>query len=334
MKRFELGAGRGDVAVELMESPYVDNLPPEADPVLRLIGGTPLVPLDRFAKAHRLSPRVRFLAKLEWLNPGGSVKARPALRMIRAAESTGELEPGKVLLDATSGNTGIAYALIAARRGYPVELCLPANASAERKRILTALGAQITLTDANEGSDGAIRVARQRFAEHPGYYHYLDQYNNAENPRAHYFTTGAEIWTQTGGAVTHLVVGLGTSGTAMGAGRRLKELNPDVKIVTVQPDSAFHGLEGLKRMDSVIVPGIYDAQLADTNVEVRTEMAYGLVQELARVEGLLAGVSSGAALAAALELAHALSAEDCAGMVVMIFPDAGDRYLSEHFWSL
>jgi len=296
--------------------------------VIEHIGHTPLVRLQRVGREY---PQVEFSAKAEWFNPGGSVKDRPALNMILEGERSGKLQRGRIILDATSGNTGIAYALIGAARGYRVRLCLPANASIERKRILAAYGAEIILTDPAEGSDGAIRRARKLYAEHPELYFYPDQYSNPANWQAHYQGTAAEIWEQTGGRITHFVAGLGTSGTFVGCARRLKELNPRLRAVSLQPDSPFHGLEGLKHMATAIVPGIYDAALADEDLPVRTEDAYRMVKRLAREEGLLVGVSSGAALWGALEVAKRLPRSETA-VLVMIFPDSGDKYLSERFW--
>ncbi len=296
--------------------------------VVERVGQTPLVRLGRVGREF---PHCEFHAKAEWFNPGGSVKDRPALNMILEGERSGQLKPSKILLDATSGNTGIAYALIGAARGYRVRLCLPANASLERKRILAAYGAELVLTDPAEGSDGAIRMARRLYAENPELYFYPDQYNNAANWQAHYQGTAAEIWEQTGGRITHFVAGLGTSGTFVGCARRLKELKPRVRCVSLQPDGPFHGLEGLKHMATAIVPGIYDAALADEDLPVLTEDAYRMVKRLAREEGLLVGVSSGAALWGALEVAKRMPRSESA-VLVMIFPDSGDKYLSERFW--
>jgi S-sulfo-L-cysteine synthase (O-acetyl-L-serine-dependent) len=255
------------------------------------------------------------------------VKDRPALSIVREAEQAGLMSSEKVLLDSTSGNTGIAYAMICAARGYRVKLFMPSNVSLERKRILQAYGADIVYTDPMEGSDGAIRRVRAA-AENPGLYFYANQYDNPANWRAHYHSTGPEIFEQTEGRVTHFVAGLGTSGTFMGTTRRLKELKPDVCCISVQPDSPFHGLEGLKHMPSAIKPGIYDPSLADGNVEVSTEEAYEMTLRLAREEGLLVGVSSGAAMAAALQVSKGLRE----GVIVTIFCDSGDKYLSERFW--
>jgi len=292
--------------------------------LLALIGNTPLLKLEGFTP----NPRVELYAKAEWANPGGSVKDRPALNMILAGERSGALTPGKTILDATSGNTGIAYALIGAARGYPVKLCLPKNASHERKRILRAYGAELILTDPLAGTDGAILMARQLVAENPDQYFYPDQYNNAANWRAHYETTGPEIYEQTGGCITHFVAGLGTSGTFVGVGRCLRELKPAVRLISMQPDSPYHGLEGMKHMETAIVPGIYDATLADSEMEIATEEAYALVRELARRAGWFVGVSAAANVAAALKVAQTLEE----GVIVTILCDGGSRYLSEEFW--
>ncbi|HSF25407.1 MAG TPA: cysteine synthase family protein, partial [Blastocatellia bacterium] len=290
-----------------------------------LVGNTPLLRLKNVAPQMS---RVEVYAKAEWFNPGGSVKDRPALSMILDGERTGRLTEEKIILDATSGNTGIAYAWIGAARGYKVKLALPQNASEERKRILRSYGAELVLTSPLEGSDGAIREARSLFAEDPGLYFYADQYNNAANWRAHYETTANEIWEQTEGRVTHFIAGLGTSGTFVGTSRRLKELNPAIKVISFQPDSPFHGLEGLKHMETALVPGIYDSALADETYEIGTEKAHEYTRRLGKREGLLVGVSSGAALACALKVAAGIET----GVIVTVFPDAGDKYLSERFW--
>lgn len=290
----------------------------------------------RINRVHQVNPkvnrranqRVEIYAKAEWANPGGSVKDRAALNMILAGERSGELHPGKILLDATSGNTGIAYAMIAASRGYEVHLCLPVNANEERKQLLRAYGAHLILTDPRKSSDGAIIRARELAAADPNKYFYPDQYNNPANWQAHYNGTGPEIWNQTGGRVTHFIAGLGTSGTFMGTGRRLRELKPDVKLISFEPDSPFHGLEGMKYMATSIVPGIYDPTLADENRSVGTEEAHAMVKRLAREEGILVGVSAAAALVCSLKLAEELDE----GVIVTIFCDSGSRYLSERFW--
>lgn len=299
----------------------------EGRSVLDLVGGTPLVEI-RKAGRERLSPRVSVFAKLEWVNPGGSVKDRPALAMVREGERSGRLRKGKTILDATSGNTGIALAWIGAALSYPVKLCLPRNASPERKKILRAHGAELVLTDARFATDGAQRECRRLVLEDPERYFYSDQYNNDANWRAHYETTAPEIARQTEGRVTHFVCGLGTSGTFVGTARRLRELVPGVRCVSFQPDSPLHGLEGLKHMETAIVPGIYDRSVADEARACSTEAAHAMVKRLAREEGLFAGTSSGAALAVALDVASGLEE----GVVVTVFPDGGAKYLSERFW--
>jgi cysteine synthase B len=295
--------------------------------VLDMIGRTPLVRLLRF---ERETPGVELYAKAEWQNPGGSVKDRAAARMILEGEASGKLTPEKTILDATSGNTGIAYAMVGAARGYKVKLCVPENASPERKLILRALGAELVLTNPLESTDGAIREARRLQQEDPDRYFYPDQYNNDGNWRAHYDTTAPEIFEQTSGRLTHFVAGLGTSGTFVGTGRRLRKFNPAIKLISFQPDSAFHGLEGLKHMATAIVPGIYDPGLADEDLRIDTERAYRMVRRLAREEGLLAGISSGAAAAAMLDVAQRMKS----GVVVTIFPDGAEKYLTESFWTV
>ena len=294
--------------------------------ILDLIGRTPLVRLRNF---ERETPGVEIYAKVVWQNPGGSVKDRAAARMIAEGEASGALKPDLTILDATSGNTGIAYAMIGAARGYKVKLCVPDNASPERKLILRAFGAELVLTNPLEGTDGAIREARRLHASEPGRYFYADQYNNDANWRAHYDTTAPEIIEQTSGSLTHFVAGLGTSGTFVGVGRRLRRYNPAIKLISFQPATAFHGLEGLKHMESAIVPGIYDPTLADEDLKVESERAYEMVRCLARVEGALAGISSGAALAATLEVARRLDR----GVIVTVFPDGAEKYLNEKFWN-
>jgi cysteine synthase B len=292
------------------------------------IGNTPLLRLARIGKDF---PAIEIYAKAEWFNPGGSVKDRAAWSMIREGERQGKLGPGKILLDSTSGNTGIAYAMIGAARGYPVKLCLPTSASEERKRILRAYGAELILTPGEEGSDGAIRRVRQIYAADPQKYFYPDQYSNQANPGAHRETTAVEIWEQTKGRITHFVAGLGTSGTFVGTANRLKEFDPAIRAVSLQPDSSFHGLEGMKHMATSIVPSIYDPRLADEDFSVQTENAYKMVRRMAREEGLLVGVSSGAALWGCLEIARRLP-QNAPAVIVTIFPDSGDKYLSERFW--
>jgi cysteine synthase B len=296
--------------------------------IFNLIGRTPLVRLHRFEQ--EVPAGVELYAKAEWQNPGGSVKDRAAASMILDGEASGRIGPGKTILDATSGNTGIAYAMVGTAKGYPVKLCVPGNASPERKLMLRALGAELVLTDPLEGTDGAIREARRLFAADPARYFYPDQYNNDANWRAHYDTTAPEIIEQTSGRLTHFVAGLGTSGTFVGTGRRLREFNPRIRLISFQPDSAFHGLEGLKHMESAIVPGIYDPTLADDDLRVSTEKAHEMVRRLAREEGLLAGISSGAALAVSMEVARSIES----GVVVTIFPDGAEKYLTDKFWNV
>jgi cysteine synthase B len=297
--------------------------------VLATIGRTPLVRLTRVTADL---PGIEIYGKAEYTNPGGSVKDRPALNMILDGERTGKLTHDLVVLDATSGNTGIAYAMIGAAKGYRVKLCLPANASLERKRILKAYGAETVLTDPAEGSDGAIRKCREVYAADPDRYFYPDQYNNPANWMAHFETTGPEIIEQTAGSVTHFVAAVGTSGTFMGVTRRLRRDVPGAKCYSAQPSSGFHGLEGLKHMATAIVPGIYDETLADGNVWIETENAYRMVRRLAREEGLLVGISSGANVDAALQLGRGLHREGESAVIVTMLCDSADKYLSEHFW--
>lgn len=287
------------------------------------VGNTPLLPLRRLSRG--LAPHVKVFAKAEWFNPGGSVKDRPALNIIQDALLNGELSHGKRLLDSTSGNMGISYATFGAAFGIPVTFAIPASASPERLTLLRALGAEIILTDPSEGSDGAILMARQLAVGKPDLYWYANQYSNPANWQAHYLSTGPEVHAQTNGLVTHFVAGLGTSGTLMGTGKYLREQSPQVKILSMQPDAAFHGLEGLKHMQTAIRPGIYDESFADANIEVRTEAAHEMTLRLAREEGLFVGISSGAAAVAALQVASQLEE----GVVVTIFPDAGYKYLSD-----
>jgi cysteine synthase B len=293
------------------------------------IGNTPLLRMERLTAAY---PNVEIYAKAEWFNPGGSVKDRAAYSMIREGERHGHLRPGKVILDATSGNTGIAYAMIGAALGYRVKLCLPNSASPERKHILHAYGVEIVYTPGDEGTDGAIRRVREIYKADPDKYFYPDQYGNPANPAAHYTGTAPEIWLQTEGRVTHFLAGLGTSGTFVGTSRRLKELNPKIRCISMQPDSGFHGLEGLKHMATNIVPPIYDASIADEDVAVQTEDGQLMTRRLAREEGILAGVSAGAAFWACLDLARRLPRDQHA-VIVTVFPDSGDKYLSDKFWS-
>ena len=292
--------------------------------LLELIGNTPLIDLSALTGRAE----IRLYGKAEYANPGGSVKDRPALAMMTEAERRGLFTAGRRVLDATSGNTGIAYAMIGAARGIPVTLCLPDSASVERKRILKAYGAELRITDPLQGSDGAILEARRLAAAEPERWAYLDQYSNPENWRSHYRTTGPEIWEQSAGAVTHFVTGLGTSGTFMGVGRWLRERAPAVRLISVEPDSPFHGLEGMKHMASAIVPPIYDPALADEAREMPTERAYAMVKRLAREAGLLVGVSSGANVATALDVAADLEK----GVVVTVLCDSADKYLSDRFW--
>jgi cysteine synthase B len=294
--------------------------------ILDLVGRTPLIRLRQIEKE---CPGVEIYAKAEWQNPGGSVKDRAASRMIREGEVSGKLKHGKTILDATSGNTGIAYAMIGAARGYKVKLCVPENASHERKLILRAFGAELVLTSPLESTDGAIREARRLFAESPVDYFYPDQYNNDGNWRAHYDTTGPEIIEQTAGTLTHFVAGLGTSGTFVGTARRLRKFNPAIKLISFQPATAFHGLEGLKHMESAIVPGIYDPTIADQDLRVESEDAFDMVRRLAREEGVMAGISSGAAIAAVLQVAKGLKS----GIIVTVCPDGAEKYLTEKFWT-
>jgi cysteine synthase B len=302
----------------------IPGLPRTATSIVDLIGNTPLIRLSNFEGGLR---NVELYAKAEWKNPGGSVKDRPALRMIQDGEKSGALTRDKIILDATSGNTGIAYAMIGAARGYRVRLCVPSNVTPERKRILKAFGTEIVFTDPMQGSDGAILKAREMFAAEPDIYFYADQYNNPGNWRSHYDTTAPEIIEQTGGRLTHFVAGLGTSGTFVGAGRRLREFNASIRLISVQPDSPLHGLEGLKHMETAIVPGIYDTTVADEDLGVQTEEAFELTRQLAR-SGLFVGISSGANLAAALTVAR----RSPDSVIVVIFPDGGEKYLSERFW--
>ncbi|MFQ6059069.1 MAG: PLP-dependent cysteine synthase family protein [Anaerolineae bacterium] len=294
---------------------------PLAGSLLSHIGNTPLLRLNRLTRGLQ---GVEIYVKAEWFNPGGSVKDRPALRMIEEGERSGELTKDKVILDATSGNTGIAYAMIGAVKGYRVELAMPANASEERKRILRAYGAEIILTDPLQGTDGAICEVCRRYATHPDRYFWPDQYNNPANWQAHYDTTGPEIWAQSEGRVTHFVAGVGTSGTLMGAGRRLKTYNPAIQVIAVEPADPLEVIEGLKHMATSIVPGIYDPAFPDAKIAVTAEEAYQMARRLAREEGLFVGFSSGAAMHAALELARQLEE----GVIVTVFPDGGDKYLS------
>jgi len=300
-----------------------------AEPLLATIGNTPLLRLDKIAREF---PGIEIFAKAEYFNPGGSVKDRAALNMVLDGERSGKLNRNRVILDATSGNTGIAYAMIGANRGYKVKLVLPANASVERQRILRAYGAEMLFSDAADGSDGAIRLCRQVYMADPDRYFYPDQYNNPANWKAHFEHTGPEIIRQTGGRLTHFIAAMGTSGTFTGITRRLKRDLPEVKCYSAQPSSGFHGLEGLKHMPSAIVPGIYDERLADGNLWIETEDAYRMVRRLAREEGLLVGISSGCNVHAATLLARELAARGESATIATVLCDSAEKYLSEHFW--
>ena len=310
--------------LHLVQSPVKE--PKKVDSVLDLIGNTPLLEIQRITEG--LPRSVRLYAKLEGFNPGGSVKDRPALRMIQEGLRTGKLRPGKTILDSTSGNTGIALAMIGCVLGYPVELVVPGNVSNERKLIINAYGAKVTYSDPMEGSDGAIRFCRTILEANPEKYYKPDQYFNPMNPEAHYENTGPEIYRQTAGAITHLIAGIGTGGTVMGIGRYLKEVKPDTQVIAVEPDDALHGLEGLKHMASSIVPGIYHEERLDGKIAVSTEDAYSMVYRLSQEEGVLVGQSSGAAMFAALKVARKLNS----GTIVTIFPDFGDKYLTTNLW--
>lgn len=292
---------------------------------LERIGNTPLLRFEHITR----DLNAQVLAKAEWVNPGGSVKDRAAASIVAEATRTGKLVAGKTLLDSTSGNTGIAYAMLGAAQGFPVTLCLPSNVSPERKRMLQAYGAEMIFTDPGEGSDGAIRKARELASAAPDQYFYADQYSNDANWRAHYYTTANEIWRQTEGRITHFVVVLGTSGTFIGTARRLKELNPQILCISLQPDSPFHGIEGAKHMPTSIVPRIYDPGVADCNLGIGTEEAYAMMKRMAREEGLLVGISAGAAMAGCLRIAAGAGPE---AVIVTVLPDAADKYLSERFW--
>lgn len=299
--------------------------------LIERIGNTPLIRLDAVT---RDLPGVALLGKAEWYNPGGSVKDRAAANIVSEARRSGLLNSDKILLDATSGNTGIAYAMLGAAEGFPVTLCMPENVSRERKQILQGYGANIMYTDPGDGSDGAIRMARQLAAQHPDKYFYADQYSNDANWKAHYHATANEIWQQTQGRVTHFVSMLGTSGTFVGTTRRLKELNPSVKCISLQPDSSFHGIEGAKHMASAIVPKIYDSRLADQNIEISTEDSYAMARQLSRCAGLLVGISAAAAVVGSLKVARDLTLKrNQEAVIVTILCDSGDKYLSERFWS-
>ncbi len=298
--------------------------------LLDRIGNTPLLRLDRLT-SHL--PNIQILGKAEWANPGGSVKDRAASAIVLAAQRSGQLAPGKTLLDATSGNTGIAYAMLGSAMGFPVTLCMPSNVSPERKNILASYGAHVIWTDPADGSDGAIRKARELAAAEPEKYFYADQYGNPNNWLAHYHGTANEIWQQTEGRITHFVAGLGTSGTFMGTTRRLRELNPAIQCISMQPDSPFNGLEGLKHMATAIVPPIYDPTHADRNIDMPTERAYLMAKRLGKTQGLLVGVSAAAAVAACLDIAEQESRANREAVIVTILPDSADKYLTERFWT-
>ena len=300
---------------------------PPAQSIEAQVGNTPLIRLRNTAVSHHIPDTVGIYAKAEWFNPSGSVKDRAALNIIRTAEENGQLKPGMTLLDSTSGNMGIAYAMLGAARGYKIKLTLPSNASPERIAILKAYGAELILTDPLEGSDGAILVARELAATDPTLY-YANQYNNSANWQAHTKSTALEIWQQTDGKITHFVAGLGTSGTFIGTTCRLKQFNPHIQASAMQPDGPFHGLEGLKHMPSALKPGIYNEQVADAQVAVRTEDARAMAQFLARNEGLFVGISAAAAVVASLNVAKTLDE----GVVVTILPDNGFKYLSDTLW--
>ena len=307
------------------------DLPRPGLTLLERIGNTPLLRFDQLT-AHL--PNITLLGKAEWHNPGGSVKDRAAANIVAEGRRTGRFTPGKILLDATSGNTGIAYAMLGAAEGFPVTLCMPQNVSDERKRILAVYGANILFTDPGEGSDGAIRLAREVAAKHPEKYFYADQYSNDANWQAHYHGTANEIWQQTFGRITHFVTMLGTSGTFMGTTRRLKELNPDIRCISLQPDSSFHGIEGAKHMPTALVPKIYDASLADQNLEIATEDAYAMARRMGHKCGLLLGISAAAGLFGGLKVAERLQLKkDRRAVIVTMLCDSGEKYLSERFWA-
>jgi cysteine synthase B len=303
-------------------------------PGLSLLDGIGNTPLLRFDRLTTHLPRVTLLGKAEWCNPGGSVKDRAAANIVVQGRRDGKFAPGKILLDSTSGNTGIAYAMLGAAEGFPVTLCMPTNVSVERKKILQAYGANILYTDPGEGSDGAIRMARELAAKHPDLYFYADQYSNDANWQAHYYGTANEIWQQTEGCITHFIAMLGTSGTFMGTTRRLKELNPTIRCISLQPDSSFHGIEGAKHMATAIVPKIYDPALADENLDIATEDAYAMARRMSRECGLLLGISAAAGIFASLKVAERLQLKKKQqAVIVTILCDSGEKYLSERFWT-
>jgi cysteine synthase B len=297
------------------------------------IGGTPCLRLHHFAERAGIPDTIEIWLKMEWANPGGSVKDRPALAIVQAAITSGELRPGKTLIDSTSGNTGISYAMLGAAYDFPVEIVLPGSASAERKRILQIYGARLIESDALEGSDGAIRVVQEIVATHPDRYFFADQYGNPANPEAHFEGTGPEIWRQTSGRITHFVAGLGTTGTLMGTGRYLKLANPGIQRVGVQPSDGFHGIEGLKHLPTAIVPPIYDQTAVDAFHQCDTDTAFDLARELLRSEGLFAGTSTGASLSGALATARTMKDRGEAGLIVALAPDGGSKYLSTELWA-
>ncbi len=307
--------------------PTTECAPQEGD-ITAQIGNTPLLRLAQIERHYNLHPNVELYAKAEWFNPGGSVKDRAALYMVRDGERRGLLVPGKTILEASSGNTGIALAMIGAALGYPVEICLPATASPERRRLIKLYGAAIIETSGADGTDGAIVEAHRRHSQAPERYFYPDQYNNPANWQAHYHGTAPEIWQQSEGRVTHFVAAVGTGGTLVGTAKRLQQYNPLIEIVEVQPNSAFHGLEGMKHMASALAPGIYDPDLADIHMEVGTEEAQAMARALARLEGVLAGPSGGAGVLAAVRVAQTLTS----GVLVTVLPDGGSRYLGDSFW--
>jgi cysteine synthase B len=312
---------------QVLRTPHLART--EAEPLLATIGNTPLIQLEKISSEF---PGIEICAKAEYFNPGGSVKDRAALNMVLDGERSGKLNHSRVILDSTSGNTGIAYAMIGANRGYKVKLVLPGNASPERKRILKAYGAEMIFSDPNEGSDGAIRMVRQIYMADPDLYFYPDQYNNPANWKAHFEHTGPEIISQTGGRITHFISAMGTSGTFTGITRRLRRDLPEVKCISAQPSSGFHGLEGLKHMPTAIRPGFYDDQLADSNLWIETEDAYRMVRRLAKEEGLLVGISSGCNVHAATLVARELAARGESATIVTVLCDSAEKYLSEHFW--
>jgi cysteine synthase B len=316
-------------SAETAEHPPQGELARPGQTLTERIGNTPLLRFDQFS-SHL--PRITLLGKAEWHNPGGSVKDRAAANIVAEGRRSGSFAAGKTLLDATSGNTGIAYAMLGAAEGFAVTLCMPQNVSIERKKILSVYGANILYTDPGEGSDGAIRLARELAAKHPDLYFYADQYSNDANWQAHYYGTANEIWQQTQGRITHFVAMLGTSGTFMGTTRRLKELNPSIRCISLQPDSAFHGIEGAKHMPSAIVPKIYDSSLADENLEIATEDAYAMARRVARENGMLLGISAAAGIFGSLRVAERIKDNEEA-VVVTILCDSGDKYLSERFWT-